>query len=583
MEVDHQQAVILYETAVFLAAAVIIVPLFHWLQISPVLGYLAAGIVIGPWGFAAVHTPEATALLAELGILFLLFTVGLELSLDRLKAMRRFALGIGLPQVVVSTAVIALVAWILGLKVPAAIVAGFALAFSSTAIVIQLLTDRGEMTTRHGRASVATLLVQDIAVAPALVLITVMAHKGSGFMLAAGEALGKGVIAIAILIVAGRYILRPLFRLIAATKNQDLFVALTFLVVVLTGAGSQLAGLSGALGAFLGGVLMAETEFRHQIESKVDPFRGLFLGIFFISMGLQLDLGIALAEPFTIAGVVVGLIAFKALVIVVAARAMGFKIGNALKIGFYLAAGGEFAFVILGQAALAGVIEPADSHILRVAAGLSMAISPLLPLVADFIIKQVEVAPARDLLTRQSEEGAVPFEGHVLILGYGRVGSTVAELMRSNDIPYVAIDNGVPRVRAARVKGAKVYVGDAQASDMLKLMGIDKAAAVVITLDSDTSALRTARRVRESWPNVPIFARARNEQHAEDLHRAGVTAIVPETLDASLRLSAMVLESLGRTPDSVAQLMRQARTDYYQRVSEAAAGEVEADTAEGRR
>jgi CPA2 family monovalent cation:H+ antiporter-2 len=514
-----------------------------------------------------IKSPEATAFLAELGVVFLLFTVGLELSLERLRAMRRYALRIGLPQVVLCAALISGVALVLGSPMGAAVTAGLALALSSTAIIIQLLTERNEASARHGRATIATLLVQDIAVAPILVLLTVLSQRTGNFLGLGGEALLKGITAIVILIVAGRYVLRPLFRLIAGTKDQDLFLALTLLLVVITAAVTQQAGLSAALGAFLGGVLMSESEFRHQIESKLEPFAGLLLGVFFTSVGIQLDLGAAMAHPFALPAVVVGLLALKGVVVFGLARLTGFTSEVAIRVGLYLATGGEFAFVILGQAATNGVVDKESAEFLQLVAGISMALTPLLPQATDWILKRTHASNSPAHKTPSVPED---LDGHILILGYGRVGTTVGRMLAQKNIKFQAIDSNIAPVRAARARTEPVYFGDAQSNDMLELVGIERASAVVITLDSDVSALKAVRRIREKWPHIPIFARARDDQHAEELQRAGVAAIVPETLDASLRLSALVFEKLGAEPKSIDELLSAARVDYEERVGEAA-------------
>jgi CPA2 family monovalent cation:H+ antiporter-2 len=564
---EHGENLVLFEVAVFLAAAVLIVPLFHRLKVSPVLGYLVAGVLIGPSAFGLIKSAEATAILAELGVVFLLFTVGLELSLDRLRAMRRYALRIGLPQVVLCATLITLVALGLDAPVGAAVTAGLALALSSTAIIIQLLTERNEASARHGRATIAVLLVQDIAVAPILVLLTVLSQRTGNLFGLGGEALLKGIAAVILLIVAGRYVLRPVFRLIAATKDQDLFLALTLLAVVITAAVTQQAGLSAALGAFLGGVLMSESEFRHQIESKLEPFAGLLLGVFFTGVGIQLDIGAAMAAPMTLVATVLGLLLLKGIVVAFLAKLAGFAMEGAIRLGFYLAAGGEFAFVVLGQASSAGVVDNQSAEFLQLAAGISMALTPVLPQVTDWILKRAYAgASARARSDTDNED----LEGHVLILGFGRVGTTVARMLTQKGIKFHALDSNVGPVRAARARGEPVFLGDAQSNDMLELVGIERASSVVITLDSDVSALKAVRRIRERWPHIPIYARARNDQHAEELHRAGVAAIVPETLDASLRLSALVFEKLGAEPRSIDELLATARRDYEERVREGA-------------
>jgi monovalent cation:H+ antiporter-2, CPA2 family len=564
---EHGTNNVLFEVAVFLAAAVLIVPLFHRLKVSPVLGYLLGGVLIGPSALGLIKSPEATAILAELGVVFLLFTVGLELSLDRLKAMRRYALRIGLPQVILCATLITLVALGVGTSVDAAVIAGLALALSSTAIIIQLLSERNEASARTGRATIAVLLVQDIAVAPILVLLTVLSQREGNFLGIGGEALLKGVAAIVLLIVAGRYVLRPVFRLIAATKDQDLFLALTLLAVVITAAFTQQAGLSAALGAFLGGVLMSESEFRHQIESKLEPFAGLLLGVFFTSVGIQLDLASAMSQPMALTATVLGLLLLKGIIVAFLAKLAGFPMEGAIRLGLYLAAGGEFAFVILGQASTAGVVDQQTAEFLQLAAGMSMALTPVLPQLTDWILNR---AYAGTSVRRQNPAETEDLDGHILILGYGRVGTTVGRMLAQKDIKFHALDSNVAPVRAARARGEPVFLGDAQSNDMLELVGIERASAIVITLDSDVSALKAVRRIRERWPHIPIYARARNDHHAEELHRAGVAAIVPETLDASLRLSALVFEKLGAEPKSIDELLSAARIDYEERVREGA-------------
>ncbi len=550
---------------IVLLAAIAVVPIFQRLKISPVLGYLAAGLVIGPFGISAIADPKEAEGLAEFGVIFLLFAIGLDLPLERLRAMRRYIFGLGALQVVVTGGVFAAIGMAFGLKPEIAAVVGGTLALSSTATVLQLLVERGEAAARFGRISVSVLLFQDLAVVPLLALIPLLAGGGTTSI---GTALGlagaKAIIALIAIVLAGRFVVRPLFDLIASTHNSELFTATALFILLGTGWITAEAGMSMALGAFLAGILLAGTPYRHQIEADIHPFRGLLLGLFFMTVGMTINVPAILAAAWTVVGLTIGLLAVKAVILAALVLAFGLPLAAAVRAGLLLSQGGEFAFVLFGVAGREGVL-PADMvQALNAAVVLSICTTPALSALGARLAEFIR-ARSHSTGPRLKEE-AHGLEQHVVVAGYGRVGQTICHLLEADKVSYIALDMDVQRVMRARELGRPVYFGDASRLDVLKATGIDRAGLAVVTLDNPAAAERAVLALRSLKQDLPILARARDRKHGRRLEAAGASEAVAEAIEASLILGSRVLGLAGKPADKVAAAVAAYRADDYARL-----------------
>ncbi|MCC7273435.1 MAG: cation:proton antiporter [Alphaproteobacteria bacterium] len=556
MEADHGIPH-LREIVVFLAAAGIVVPVFHRLRISPVLGFLLIGIAIGPYGAGAlagdvpwlrllvIADPDGVRRIAELGVVFLLFTIGLELSARRLYAMRHLVFGLGGGAVAATALAIGAVAWACGLGPAAAAMIGLALAMSSTAVVMQLLAERRAVSGRVGRTAFAILLFQDLAVVPILVLVSVLGGDAEPAP-ALALAFGKGLAVVAAIAAVGYFALRPALRSAAAAGGNELFTAVVLLLVIGTAAATWVAGLSMALGAFLAGLMIADTEYRHEIEVDIDPFKGLLLGLFFIAVGMRIDAAAFLADPWVVLMAVAGLYLAKAALIGGLARLVGLPWPTAVTVGLLLGQGGEFALVAIGLAAEARIVEAGAAQFCFLVAGLSLCATPPVAALAWRL-------SSRLAKPRGDEEIAVPPAGHVLLGGFGRVGRIVADVLDREGIAYVALDLDPAAVERERQNGRRVHFGDASRAAVLERAGAESAEALVVILDRPAAAERAVASARRRWPDLPIYARARDLKHAERLRERGATEVIEETLEPSLQLAGLVMAGLGVRPETVAE------------------------------
>ncbi|MEE8547869.1 MAG: monovalent cation:proton antiporter-2 (CPA2) family protein, partial [Alphaproteobacteria bacterium] len=519
----------LRDVLIFLVAAMIVVSLFRPMRASPVLGYLVAGALIGPYGLGIITDVEATQGLAKLGVVFLLFTVGLEFSFARLKVMRLNVFGLGTAQLVACGLALGAVAWILGLEVKVSILIGAALALSSTAMVLQLINERGEMASHAGRISLAILLLQDLAVVPLLVLVPLLGQEQATVLTALGLAAFKAVVALAVILVLGRLLVEPLFRAIAAHRSPELLAGLSLLVVLGLSWATEQAGLSLILGAFLAGLLLAETEFRHQVEADILPFRGILIGLFFMTVGMKMDLRLTLDEALALFAVVAGIIVVKTVIIAAVCRLFGHSTGFSLHQGLLLSQGGEFAFILFGLASSFAVLPPEAGQILILAVAVTMALTPLLAVLGKRLADAMEHDDWGGI-ARLAEE-ATDVQNHVLVAGFGRVGQTVARLLTAHQIPYIALDLAPRQVAQGRRRGLAVYYGDASQRNVLQAAGADRARAAAITMNDPRAAARAVALLRQSYPDLEIFVRARDHRHGAELQKAGATAIVPEAVE----------------------------------------------------
>lgn len=530
----------LVQAAVFLAAAAIAAPIAKKLNISSVLGYLAAGMLIGPYGLGFVYTiyeVESILHFAEYGVALLLFVIGLELRPIRLWSMRGSIFGLGAGQVFISSALLTpAVAMTLGIAWDKAVFVALALSLSSTAFVLQVLEEKGELTTRHGRSAFSVLLFQDLAAIPLIAIVPLLGSgEGGGFSFA--TAVGA-LAAIAIVAVVGRYALSTLYRLVASTGVREAMTASALLTVVGVALLMEAAGLSAALGAFLAGALLADSPYRHQIEADIAPFEGLLLGLFFTAVGMALNLHLLAERPLLIAAAVAGLIALKACVLFPLGRWRGLDTPAARRFAVALSQGGEFAFVLFATALGQNVIDRELAELLTVVVTLSMLATPLL-LLADSWLAKRSTTPERPYDEMPEEDG------HVVIAGFGRFGQIVARILRARNIPFTALDDSATHVDFVARFGSKAYYGDASRLHILEAAQTGKARAFVLAIDDVDASLRTAEIVRENFPHVPVYARARNRLHAFRLMDLGVKAIRRETFLSALDLSREILEGIG--------------------------------------
>lgn len=567
------------ELLVFLVAAGIVVPLFQYMRLGVVLGFLIAGIVVGPgglgrlaeqWpflGYAAISDVSRLQTLGELGILFLLFTIGLELSFTRLRAIGRQMVSVGGLQVGLATAAIYGLAALAGYQFDDALVLGMALALSSTAIVTQSLIDQRRLSTPTGRTTIGVLILQDLTVVPIVIVVGILGTTGATAGASVGLALVQGIaIAVAVVVavlVLGRFLVRPLMRLAGATGNRTLLIAVTLLIIVGAGALTSAAGLSSALGAFLAGLLLSESEYRHQLDVDVEPFKDLLLGLFFMTVGMTIDLSIVFEQWAFVLAALVALLAAKMATGYLAARLNRLGTSEAVEMAFLLAGAGEFAFVMFAIAYNGAVIDGDVAHFATTVAALSMLFTPLLSVVGSRIGRRIE---ARHKSEAHGIHGDTDYSDHVIIGGYGRFGSMVAHMLRTEGIPFVALDLDVSHVERAKRDGHPVFYGDATRAEILARLGGDRAAAFVITPDGGDVAEKMIAAVRRRWPTAAVHARARSVPHARILLNLGATHVVPEALEASLQLSGELLMTMGLPEGDVDQRLARAREIFRMRL-----------------
>lgn len=560
------ETTLLLEVLIFLGAAIVTVALFRRLRITPLLGYLTAGVLIGPHVLGLLQESPETELLAEFGVIFLLFAIGLELPIGRLKTMRRHIFGLGLAQVAITSAVIGLIAYFAGIgNAPVALLLGGALALSSTATVLQLLVERNEAASRHGRVAIGVLLFQDLAVVPLLALVPLLGPASGGLLEALALAGAKALAAVAAILIIGRLLLRRLLAVVARARVAELFTATCLLIVLATGMATAAAGMSMALGAFLAGLVLADSEYRHQVEADIQPFRGLFLGLFFITVGMAIDLPLVGAQAGLVIGLCLALILGKAAIIVALALLYRQPLSLAVRVGLMLAQGGEFAFVLLALGIHEGVLASEVAQPAAAAVALSMILTPGLAWLGGLADEALERqrAPTGDLA-----EDAQDLRDHVLIAGFGRVGRIVAHIMESHNLPYLALDLDVRRVEQARRRGLPVYYGDASRLDVLLAAGAQRARLAVVTLDQAVPAERAVTLLRQHCPNIAVVVRGRDSAHRIRLEQAGATHVVPEVVEASLQLGAASLRLAGTGPEAIDASLSELRRDDYARLKE---------------
>lgn len=568
------------ELVLVLGTAAVVVPALLRLGINPVLGFLAAGAVLGPDGLGrlagsaqwlswiTVSDRSQIAYLAEAGVVFLLFMIGLELSFERLKTMRRLVFGLGGLQVLVSGTLLSVMLSLAGITKEPALVLGFAFALSSTALVVQLLADQKRLRSTTGRSAFSILLFQDLAVVPLLVLVGIMGQGNQNALIGSLAWAGlNAAIAIGAILLLGRHVLRPLFRAVARTQSGDLFMAASLLVVIGTGLITAASGLSMALGAFIAGLVLAETEFRREVEATIEPFKGLLVGIFFFSVGMSLDIAAILANPAQILVALGVLLAAKAAIAFALLRWFKVPAGSSVEAAFLLAPAGEFAFVVLSLAA--GNLVSTDLAVSGIAvASLSMILTPAM----DFAGRRLRArVAAKPVLPAAISQPAIALHDtpSAIVVGYGRVGELVCDMLEEHKQPYVALDMNANLVARGHKAQRPVYYADGEDIAMLRRCGLDTAKVMVITMDNRAAVANVAKAVRAQRPDLPIVARARDPEQARQLYALGVTEAVPETIEASLHISEAALIAAGASLGLVIASINEKRARYrnqYQRI-----------------
>jgi len=566
---------------IFLVVAGVIVPLFHRARIGTVLGFLIAGVVLGPhglgrlattypWlGYVTLDDPGQGAALAEFGIITLLFLLGLELSLQRLWQLKRYVLGVGLVQVLVSTVAIGAGVRLSGALPPAGIVLGLCLALSSTAIVMQLLIEQHRSANLVGRIALSVLLFQDLMVVPILFVVDILAGGEKSGIGALIEPFVAALVAVIAIMLVGRFIVRPLLRSAVRTGSRDLIMAITLLILVVLAVATGLAGLSVALGAFLAGLLLSDSEVRHHIEVDLEPFKGLLLGIFFISVGTNVDIVAIAGDAGWILLAVMVLMSVKAAILFGAARSFGVPRAAAAEVALLLAQAGEFGFVVIGVAQAGNLLPPRFAGGAVVVVGLSMLLTPLVAIAARAIALRLDVidhgehAPGPEL---------AELDNHVVIGGFGRVGRLIARTLEAENVPYVGLDSNGELVGRMRIERRPVFFGDAGRPELLTQIGAQRARAFVVTVNNSLAAERMVAAAKQINPRAVVFARASDPQHAERLMALGAVSVIPETVEASLQLAARLLEGLDLPEEAISQRVAAMRAAELGRLAEGTAG-----------
>jgi monovalent cation:H+ antiporter-2, CPA2 family len=577
------------DALVVLGTAGVVVPLVRRFGLSPVLGYMGAGAILGPLGLGSfieqipflywltVVDAKNLSSIAELGVVFLLFLIGLELSYERLLTMRRLVFGLGVLQVTLCTAVLGGIILAAGYKPAAAAIVGACLSLSSTAIVIEILSNQRRIATATGRTSFSILLAQDLAVVPILLFVSILGESNGGAIASSLLlALAQAGLATGLIVAVGRLLLRPLFRLVASTGTNELFVAATLFVIVGTAVVSSLAGLSMALGAFVAGLLLAETEFRKAIETTIEPFKGLLLGVFFFTVGMTIDFRELAREPLWLLASVVGLVGLKGALIAGLARIFRVPKPAAIETALLLGPGGEFAFVIVALATALNLLLPATASFVLAVTSLTMAAIPLLALLARWLTGGMEARRVVDPILTVGPPSDT--RKRAIVVGHGRVGQIVCEMLERHKVSFLAVDSDPAAVAEYRRRGREVYYGDAMNAAFLLSCGLMQATAVIVTIHGQAAIDEIVHIVRRIRADMPIVSRARDATHARHLYKIGVTDAVPETIEASLQLSETALVNLGLQAGPVIASIHAMRDEFRHELQEAAGEAGHAET-----
>ncbi len=541
--VSHHSGLV--DLIIILAMSVAIVAIIRRLHLSSMLGYLVVGALIGSSGFNLISNSESTKYLAEFGVVFLLFMIGLELTFGRLIQMRKQVFGFGSLQVAISALILGGITYFLSGDVNIAFVAGFVFALSSTAIVLQVLADRGEEMAQHGRLSISTLILQDLAFVPMMIVIPILAKGEAGIFSAVISSIAQGAVALLVVVILGKKFVGPLYRGIAMIRSQELFIALTLFLVLGTALLTEHYGLSLALGAFVAGLLVAETEYRTQVETDLKPFKGLLMGLFFITVGMKIDYRVIIAEFYVIAVLTTSIIVIKTIVVYYLARVFGFGKSCSLKAGLTLSQASEFAFVLFGIALVQGIITGELSQIFTATVAISMAVTPFLASLAEYIGKRIDVKNPVHFDTIDIEAEVCDMSNHTIVVGYDRVGKTTCDLLKYKGVDFVIIDDSPAEVHKARKEGMPIFFGACNALENIENLGLDRAKIVAITISHKTYVSSLSKAIKEKYPHVKIIARGRDRDHADSLKEDGVDLSIAEQFESSLMIGNFILTSVG--------------------------------------
>jgi len=533
-----------------LSASVVIIVIFRQLGLSPALGYLVAGAAIGPFGFGVLTSTETTKSIAELGIVFLLFAIGLELTFDKLISMRKYVFGFGSLQVLLTCLVIsAFCHYTFKLNLELSIIIGSALSLSSTAIVLQVISENAEQSTRVGRLSLSILLMQDLAVIPVLVLVPLLINPDLNLTQALGGALINAIIAMGIIIAIGRSFLKPIYRLIAETKSDVLFLSFTLIIVLGSAFLSHKMGLSFALGAFMAGLMVAETEYKYRVEEEILSLKSLLMGLFFMTIGMSFDFDLLLSSlPFIVVAAI-GLIAVKALIILLLCRLFKFPIAPAFHTALLLSQGGEFAFVVFLLAVQKKFMDVDLSQFLMTVVTVTMAITPLLAAIGRQL--KAKLYTKEVLRDNKLKREIGDISNHIIIIGFSKIGRIVASILRKHNINYIILDNNHRVVRIEKSNGYNIYYGDAKNRDILKYIGIEKAESVVVANDDEIACILITRYIHENFPDASVITKSSSINNADRLKKIGATTVVSQNLETGLQLSHAALSSIGTNSDEI--------------------------------
>ncbi|MHA6130377.1 cation:proton antiporter [Pseudomonas fluorescens group sp. PF-1] len=549
---------------IILTSSLVVISLFYRLRLPPVLGYLFVGLIVGPKAFGWVDDSEALPLLAELGVVFLLFSLGLEFSLSKMIALRQVVFGLGSLQVLVSGAVLGALLMLAGVPTTSALLLGGGLALSSTAIVSKELTSLGEIFSSHGQNAIGVLLFQDVVAVLLLTLVPVFAgNSDQAWYWALPLTLGKTVVLFVGLSLASRWVLPRLFHEVAAARSAELFVLLALVIVLLTAGLTHLIGLSPALGAFLAGMLLGESHYRHQIEADLRPFRDILLGVFFISIGMLIDLRLFASHGLLILGLTLALLLIKGSVVALLVKLRGSDRETAWRSGLALAQGGEFCFALMAQMQQNDLMPANLGSLLLAATFCSMVVTPSLLRAAPWIATHLHRKPNEEVKLEEISALNAEVQGHVVICGYGRVGQSIGRILHKARQPYIALDNDPVRVREAAVAESAVHYGDSHRGELLVAVGLERASLVVIAVDKAEVALQVVKEARRINPHVPILVRTRDDSQSPELKAAGASEVVPELLESSLMLASHALIMLGFPERQVLDRIAQVRHDRY--------------------
>jgi CPA2 family monovalent cation:H+ antiporter-2 len=558
---------LLHDVLIILTVSIMIVVLSRHLKLSPVLGYLVAGTFLGQYGYNILLNPDYASTIGEFGVVFLLFTIGLELTIERMIQMRLYVFGFGGLQLLLTTiALIFAIDYYFNFTMPITIVVGASLSLSSTAVVLQVLAESRRQASQVGRISLAVLLMQDLAVVPLLAALPIISQPHSDITKMLGIAALKALAVVIGITIIGRLFLKPLFTVVSSTQNNDIYVPTTFLLVLSAAAATERLGLSDAMGAFLAGLLIAETEYRNKVEHSITPFKSLLLGLFFMSIGMNIDLSFIVKNWQKVLFAATGLLMVKGVIIFFICKLFRFRWGAAVHAGLLLSQGGEFAFVLLELAMGQKVLLAADGQLLLVVVAITMAITPILSTLGMKLEDKFSLDQQLD--NNQEFKGVGDLDKHVIIAGFGRVGRVVAYMLTREKINYIAVDSNNALVKKARNQGFPIYHGDPSHVDTLHSVGIKRANAIIFTIDDNASLRKAVKMISQTYKNIQIISRVDDYRHGLGLRKLGANVTVPSTIETGIQLGGASLQHLGISESEVISIKEQIRQNHYSLIEE---------------